>query len=438
MNTRIVAVCLWLGTGLVVNGAQAGQDIAPDQIVSATLAHSPALQSAEKEMEAAQARKSQADARALPFLTFDASAARYTGLRESELGPSVVIPALEDRYAASVTLSQPLYTGGSVSGQKEGAEFQKRASAQNLRGTQADLTLAALTTYWNWSMSYYALNSLQSAVARMEQHATDMHNLHSAGLATDNDALATDVLLDQTRLRMQTAQRGTEIARAQIAYLTGQDLPTEAVPIQASTEPMPAVLEESEAVTIAMTNRPERAARQLELEAAKSQHKVSRADLFPHVYLTAQYEEANPNNLFFPPEDQWNDDGFAGVTVTWSILDWGLTQGKAREAQARADQARLRLTQQEELILLDVREARTSLQNARDRVPVTESAEKSARRNLDAATDLWKNGLARHSDVLDAHAQLTDAQFQSIAARADVELALATLKHAIGKLDAAP
>jgi outer membrane protein TolC len=63
---------------------------------------------------------------------------------------------------------------------------------------------------------------------------------------------------------------------------------------------------------------------------------------------------------------------------------------------------------------------------------VAQRVETSARRNLAAATDLWRNGLARHADVLDAHAQLTDAQYALMAARADLELALAALDHATG------
>ncbi len=53
---------------------------------------------------------------------------------------------------------------------------------------------------------------------------------------------------------------------------------------------------------------------------------------------------------------------------------------------------------------------------------------------MEAATDLWQNGLARHSDVLDALARLTDAQYQLNAAQADIVLAQAQLNHATGKL----
>jgi len=66
------------------------------------------------------------------------------------------------------------------------------------------------------------------------------------------------------------------------------------------------------------------------------------------------------------------------------------------------------------------------------RLKTSKHAEASATRNLQVATDLWKNGAARHADVLDAQAKLTGTTAQRIAAEADVLIAEATLKHTIG------
>ncbi|MBU4428880.1 MAG: TolC family protein, partial [Verrucomicrobia bacterium] len=68
------------------------------------------------------------------------------------------------------------------------------------------------------------------------------------------------------------------------------------------------------------------------------------------------------------------------------------------------------------------------------RLTVTERAEHSARRNLESATDLWTNGLLRHSELLDAHTKLTDAQYATETARADVIIAQTTLDYATGRL----
>ena len=273
------------------------------------------------------------------------------------------------------------------------------------------------------------MQALQAAVDRTEAHAVDMRNQFEAGMITDNDLLATEVQLDQTRLFLEDAQNRVAIMRSRVEFLTGDPLPENAVPDKAVISPGLTSIGTNAAV-----NRPEAAARSFDVKASKAQLRGVRSDFYPQIALSARYEQANPNMLDFPPVDEWKDDAFAGVTLSWNLLDWGLTRAKVAEAAAQAEQARLRLSQVEEQISLQVREAQINLQDAVSRVAVAERAGKSAERNLQAATDLWHNGLARHSDVLDAMAQLTDSQYQLTAAQADVLLARAALDHATGDI----
>ncbi len=414
------------------------QFITPEQIVNSALAHSRQLRISAREIEVAEAKQAEANAQAWPHLSADARAARYTGLHDSAFGSFLVIPAIENRYSAGAGASHPAYTGGRIKSQIASASHQKRASQAAYRGQESDTAMQALTAYWNWSKVYYSVAALQAAVARMEAHAGDMRNLHQAGLATDNDSLATEVLLDQTRLHLQEGWRGINLVRARLAFLTGQDFTTNQVPIKAEPPSELAAQTESELLATAKTNRAEPVARQWELKAAEAQVKTSRAEYRPQVTLTARYEQARPNILNIPPQDKWQDDGFAGVALSWNLFDWGLTRAKVAQASARTAQAKLRLDQAEEQIVLEVREAWIELQNSRARLTVSQHAEQSARRNLEAATDLWQNGLARHSEVLDAHAQLTHSQSEVIDAKADLVLAHAALAHATGLLRTRP
>jgi len=162
--------------------------------------------------------------------------------------------------------------------------------------------------------------------------------------------------------------------------------------------------------------------------------KATRAAYFPQVSLQARYEQARPNLLNIPPEDRWAGDAFVGVLLNWSVFDFGLTKARVREAEARLAQAELLAAEQEERVVLDVRDARIAVLDAVDRLEVATRVTRSAERNLRAATDLWKNGMARHADVLDAHAQLTDAEHQVVSARADVIIARAAVDRATGLL----
>ena len=419
---------------------QAGQavPVAPHQVVVDSMAHSLRLKMLDREVDAAGARSAQAGAQGLPLVTANAQAMHYTGLDDSSLSPFLVIPFIEDRYSAGVTLMQPLYTGGRITSQKQSADYHEGAVRHERRSAEADLILQALTAYWNWSKAFYSVESLKAAVGRMEAHARDMRNLQQAGLATDNDALATEVMLDQTRLRLEEAMRRVEVAAARITFLTGMTLGADRLPQKAVSQLSPEVPSEAALLEVAQNNRAERSARVMEAKAAASQVRAVRADYSPQVSLIARYEQARPNLLDIPPRDTWQDDAFIGISLSWSLFDWGLRRAKVAEVSARRAQARLQVEQAEEQISLEVREARINLEDACERITVADRVEQIARKNLTAATDLWQNGLARHSDVLDAHQQLTAAQYEVIAAGADAELARAALDHAVGLLKISP
>lgn len=433
-ESLVLALLLICWAARVSPGGAEPVRITPQQVVSNALAHSHRLRLMDKETVAAEARQRQAWAAGLPSLSTDARANFYTGLEDTTLGPNVVIPGIENRYGAGVALSQPLFTGGRIRSSKQSAAYQKEAAEYHQRGAQSDVALQALNAYWSWSKAYYLLESIQAAVLRVEAHARNVRNQRQAGLATDNEMLAAEVQLDRTRLRMEEAKRRVNVAGARLTFLTGQAWHPESSPIKATARVNPGLVPEPMLLDAALTNRSERAALQREVQAARAAVKSARAEFYPQVSAVARYEYARPNLLLIPPRDRWHEDGFAGVAMSWNIFDWGLRRAKVAEAAVRVSQAQTRLDLVEEEILLQVREARINLQDAIDRIAVVQRVERSAQRNLEAATDLWTNGLSRHSDVLDAHAQLTDAQFEIIAAHADLELARASLEHAAGLL----
>jgi len=436
MKNSSASVAVWLtAVGLWCGLCRGGEPVPvrEAEIVSNAVAHSYVLRVAASETEAARAALQEARSGQGPSVDAALQASRYEGLVESALGPQIVIPAIETRYAGSVTVTQPLFTGGRVRAAVAAAGLNLEAAEALRKAQDANVVLDALATYWAWSKAHCAVASFEAAVARMEEHARTMRSQNDAGLVTENDTLATEVALDRTRLQCKEAQRRGDLARARLAFLTGRELPAEGTPELAAPAPPGELPDLPQLVGEAMTGRLERVAYRKTVEAADASVRRARAAFYPQAALIARYEQARPNNLFFPPEDTWDDDAFAGVALQWNLLDWGLSRSKTAEAAARREQARLRAEQADESIALQVREARISLQNAVDRSRLARKAEESAQRNVKVATDLWQNGLARHAEVLDAHARLTDAQSDSIAAAADAVLAQAALKHATGQ-----
>lgn len=433
MKTAMLVVVL-LSAAVAVSGEQAALSgvVRPADVVTAARQYSPAARIAAGELGVAEARRRQAAGARLPVADIRFQAASYRGIEPFVMNGVTVVDAIENRMGWSAGVSVPVFTGGRLSALESGAEFARRAAADSRAAVDADVTLQGLTAFWTWSKAYHGQGAVQAAVARMETHAADIRNRRAAGLATEHEALATEVALEQMRLRLETARRNVRQSCAWIAYLTGIEPATNAVPLKSEAGGGIAVPSEDEALRCAR-GRAELSARRADLSACEAMVEASRGERLPQVAVAARYEQGRPNMMNIPPRDEWQDDAFVGATATWTLFDWGVTRAREAESRARSLQARARLEQAESAVAYEVRDARIRLQEAQERIKVSERAEESARKSMRAVTDLWQGGLARHAEVLDAHTQLAEAEFQVLAARADAALAVAALEHAMGK-----
>jgi outer membrane protein TolC len=424
---NLVFVGLWAVTGMA-NPAV----VTPDEVVRLTLAHSPSLKAQDESIAAASARRQQADAGLMPQLDARAQALHFEGLENQALGP-VSIPVIENQFSASIGITQPLYTGGRVTSRKQSAKLAEESSRHARTATSSDLALRAVTAYWQWSKSLARIDALQASVDRMQSLAADTRNLEKAGMATDNDRLSVDVALDQTRLELDDAQRLASLSLVELSTLTGREFSTNEVPRKPALQPADmAVPLLPESLAKPYKQRAELISMRLNAQASEALVKAVRADRRPQLSLIARVEEGRPNQRDFPPDDQWRENALVGATLSWNLFDGGLTRARSAEARAKATRESLQSQALEEALVAEVRMAHLSLQHALKRLPTAQRAEDGARRNLEVATDLWKNGSARHSDVLEAQSRLTLTTSQRISAEADVLIGQAALKHATG------
>ncbi len=415
----------------LTHAAATTNTLSPEAVVQLALAHSPSLKGQHEDLRIATAKRLQAEAGFKPQLDTRAQAQHFEGLENGTLGPGVTLPVMNDQYSASIGITQSLYTGGRLTSQRRGTQYDEAASRQTLAALTADIELQAITTYWQWSKALAQIDAFQAAVTRTETQLHDTRNLKKAGLATDNDLLANEVLLDQIQLQLQAAQQQADLSRIQLTRLTGLEFTPQLSPQKPDTPAFTTFPTLETALGMALSNRPELASIRLSTQAKTALIGAARAEARPQLALIARYEQGNPNPRDFPPEDQWRDDAFIGATVTWNLFDGGLTRARTAEAKAKVARDEFQTQALCESILAETKAAFLSRHYCISQLTTSKHAETSATRNLQVATDQWKNGTARHSEVLDAQAKLTSATAQRIAAEADLLIAEATLKHAI-------
>src|SRR5262249_2798595 len=131
---------------------------------------------------------------------------------------------------------------------------------------------------------------------------------------------------------------------------------------------------------------------------------------------------------------QPGDAEYIGLTVSWNVWDWGATQSKVNQAEAKQNIVKTEAAALADAVALDVRlkwlDAKAGFDNlasARTQVEAAEEAMRLQRVRFEA-------GAATATDVLDAQAEVARGRLRDTVARYDYYLALVGLARSMGDI----
>ena len=324
---------------------------------------------------------------------------------------------------AQAMATLPIYTSGKIT-------HNINAAQATLDATQASEQVAALNLKMQVADSYIAVLRLEDAVQvaqshihSLESHQKDVKNLFDQGVVAKNDVLAADVeLLNAQQLLLQAANV-YDNAKARYNQLLTRPL-TARVELAKQIPELPKITLENLNQS-ALNQRPELVVLNEQIESLREQTKAMKAGLMPQVALNGGYQYQQ--NRYQAYEGLWQ----ANVGVDWKLYD-GSTNHKGESLEKQA----LALKEQgEELsgqILLQVRQAWLDSQETQQRLQVAKQTIVQADENLKVTTDRYQQGLATHTEVIQAEDLRTITHNNLNNATYDFALAGLRMKRASG------
>ncbi|MBZ5515240.1 MAG: TolC family protein [Acidobacteriia bacterium] len=137
----------------------------------------------------------------------------------------------------------------------------------------------------------------------------------------------------------------------------------------------------------------------------------------------------NYRNLQLPLIHNWS---LAGL-VAQNFLDGGVKRAHLAQAQAQEAVAKANLDSLVQKVRQEVFADLSNVQVIRDKVFLTEQAEKEAEENLALAEGRYANGYGNIIELTDAQFLLTDSKVNQIAIRYEYQMAVASLDVAVGR-----
>ncbi|MFA9219358.1 MAG: TolC family protein, partial [Sphingomonadaceae bacterium] len=263
-----------------------------------------------------------AEAHRLPSVSLNAG---YTRL-QSEPAAAISIPALhlnglpfaqDASYAASVSVSAPLFTAGRISHGIAAAGAVSDAARAGSELSRRELKLAVAEAYVMVLRSQHLNLVAVSHQRAIERHAGDVQQLFQQGYAARHDVLASQVALADARQQALQAANGVALASAAYNRLLGrsQDLAADVAELNDAAELAPPGPALPQLIAAGRSQRSELGQLSAQETALRRQSDSVAAQRAPQVGINGGWGKLQDRYLV-------SDKGWwIGVALKWDLYD---------------------------------------------------------------------------------------------------------------------
>ncbi|MDD4052636.1 MAG: TolC family protein [candidate division Zixibacteria bacterium] len=426
---------------MAVLGAPAAAGTHPltlDDCIRMGMEHSPALHGSLMKIDGAKAQLGEVNAARLPALSLSAG---YTRL--SEIDPFAVMmpgatepftffPNIPNNYSGKLTLTQPLFTGLQLENTSSALKRNLQATRLDHEAASRELRFDITDAFWNVVKANDYQTIIDEDVKRQEVHLKDVQGLFEQGLVSRNDVLRVEVQHSNALLQQISAHNGLELAKANLENVIGAPLPDD-IDMTTPGESVDSIGMLSALQVTALANRPEAKAISQRVEMGKNLVGAAKSGWLPQVALVANYAYMRPNQRIQPLKDEAKSTWDVGVYLSYNLWDWNTTGHKAKQAKAELAQLRDAERQVFDGITLQVTHNYLTLQEVTKRIEVSRMSLQQADEGYRITHDLYQQGMAKTSDLLDASVLQTQAAVNHSQALIDYQTAKARLETTVGK-----
>lgn len=393
-----------------------------EALLSEAYGNNPALNSARAALKTLDEQYNQAISGYLPRLEYNYAINRD---KTTPLGGE------EDTYnlkSDSINLNQPLFSGGETYYSTKAAKERVMSGRNELRNTEQQFLLDALTAYIQVIFTEKVLNLAKNNQSVLEEQLKASQDRFVIGDATRTDVAQSEARLANARSNKVIAEGEFVNAKANFKrFFQADPLPNLKMP---ETLPnIPANLEE--ALNRAANNNPQVNQLSHLVKSRESEIGVRQSQLLPQVDLNgAISNRENPVSTgVFEEENQT-----VGVNVRVPIYDAGITYSRTREARDRRDQTKQQFNDINNQVRSFVVQSWQQILTTASNIEATKSSLAASEYALDGVRQEQKEGARTILDVLDAEQERFNAETNHARAIKDSVLAIYRLKFSLGEL----
>jgi outer membrane protein TolC len=339
-------------------------------------------------------------------------------------------------YTVQLEATQVLFAGGGVQSAIKSAKLTRDAAAYDLQTAIDTALLDVRTKFFNVILAREKIKVDEESVKLYQHQLEDTKNQFQSGTVSNFEVLRAKVYLANAQPALITARNDYRIAIEQLRQSIGRVGPG-AFPEVAGDLNIPSAenYELDSAIASAHENRPELLKLQKLVDANEASVTTAKSNFYPNLQAFGTY--AWDGDTFASNYGTVNVNGWAiGLQSTWHIFDGRATDGKVRQAKSLLEAARLSKASEDLEVDVEVRQAMSSLEEAKELVDASGQTIDQAAEDVRLADAKFHAGSATQLDVLTSQVSLTQARTDQLTANYNYLVALANVRKAIGMGDA--
>lgn len=330
--------------------------------------------------------------------------------------------------SATISLSQPIYTGGRVAHGIDAAMAGVERGRENLRNVEQQIMLSVIQAYSDVIRDTEVLRIRETNLGVLHRQLDESNARFEVGEITRTDVAQSQARLAASEADLAGARAQLEISRAAYTAIVGQSPGT--------LEPLPTLPttpgDFDAALDVALIENPELRAAMWSLEAAEAAVASARSEYLPSAGLSASYGTAGTAEPFGLDDQQTFR---AGLNVSVPLYAAGINRSRVRQALEQANTAQLGVEGARRSVLQDVASAFAQVLSTESSLTASEQQVRAARIAAEGVRQEAQVGLRTTLDVLNQELELRNAEIAYVSSQRNRYVAQALLLSALGGLE---
>ncbi|MEG2150312.1 MAG: TolC family protein [Bacteroidaceae bacterium] len=316
------------------------------------------------------------------------------------------------QYGASVSLLQPIYTGGRILESIRMAEHKQSFAVNQKEAVQLAVCFQTDIQYWNAVARAEVTAITEEFRNSIASLSTIIKERVEVGLIDPQDLLMAEVKLNEAEYQLLQAQNNFEIGRMALNSLIGVELTT---PTTIDNN-IPSEINMNSVTNTAI--HPEINMAKDRISMQESSLKLNDSKYKPQFYVGADGGYSSPG-YDFKSDLSPNYSVYAKVSIP--IFEWGKRKNEKRAYKHSIGMATDNLKKVEEDVTLEIQTARLNLEQASQRVKLTDNSLSKASENEQKAIERYNEGKVSIVDVIDAQVYKQTAQINFVQAKLSMQ-----------------